>query len=80
MILRYLNLPPVNEALTRPTTLYEDNQSTIKIVNAGRPTERSRHINIQIFAIQDWRCQGHVCLKHIPGIINASDCLTKAVG
>jgi hypothetical protein len=34
--------------------LYEDNASIIKMINAGKPTERSRHINIQHFAMQDW--------------------------
>ena len=63
-----------------PTTLYEDNESTIKMVNAGRPTERSRHIDIQFFAIQDWKRAGHIVLEHIAGVINPSDALTKSVG
>jgi hypothetical protein len=36
------------------TPLYEDNESAIKMINAGKPTGRSRHIDIQYFAIQDW--------------------------
>ena len=63
-----------------PTLLYEDNASTIKLINAKQPTERSRHIDIQFFAIQDWKSQGHILMEHIPGIINPSDDLTKPLG
>jgi hypothetical protein len=48
----------------QPPLLYEDNKSAIKMVDAGRPTERSCHINIQYFAIKDWKCAGPVILKH----------------
>ena len=36
-----------------PTTLYCDNQSAINMANARVPAERSSHIDIQHFAIQD---------------------------
>jgi hypothetical protein len=49
--------------------------------NASVPTERSRHIDISYFAIQDWKSAGDILLRHIPaGILNASDTMTKAVG
>jgi hypothetical protein len=65
---------------TAPTPIYEDNDSTIKIVNHGRPTDRSRHIEIRHFGLQHWRAVGDIVLKHIPGIINPADVLTKALG
>jgi hypothetical protein len=65
---------------TQPTILYEDNVSAIRMINAMKPTERSRHIDIQFFAIQDWRQQGHLRLLHVPGIVNPADDLTKALG
>jgi hypothetical protein len=65
---------------TEPTPLFEDNKSCIKMINAGHPTERSRHIDIQYFAIQDWKQAGDINMIHIPGIINPTDCLTKPVG
>ena len=64
----------------KATTIWEDNDSTIKIVSHNRPTERSRHIMIRYFALQQWCALGEIILKHIPGIINPSDALTKAVG
>ena len=35
-----------------PTILYEENMSTIDIVNTDRPTPRSRTVNIQYFVLQ----------------------------
>jgi len=67
-------------APTKPTTLHCDNQSAINMINARVPTERSRHIDIQHFAIQDWKDAGDVVMKFIPGIINCSDDLTKPLG
>ena len=65
---------------TDPTEIYEDNESTEKIVNHNIPTERSRHIEIRYFALQHWRVLGDIIMKHIPGIINPADMLTKALG
>ena len=63
-----------------PTPLYEDNDSTIKIVNHDRPTDRARHIEIRYFGLQQWRALGDIIMRHIPGIINPADDLTKALG
>jgi hypothetical protein len=81
-VAKYLRsiLAQLGFAQTAPTILHEDNESTIKMVNADKPTERSRHIDIQYFAIQDWRKAGQVFLTHLRGILNPSDALTKGVG
>jgi hypothetical protein len=63
-----------------PTPIYEDNQSAIHMINAQKPTERSRHIDIQFFAIQDWKEAGDIIMAHIPGVINPADDLTKPLG
>ena len=67
-------------ACTGATPIYEDNKSTIDIVNSSVPTERARHVYIQYFAIQDWKEWGCIELIHIPGILNPSDTLTKPLG
>ncbi len=64
-ILTQLGVP-----LSAPTPLYCDNQSAIKMINARIPTERSRHIAIQHFAIQNWKDDGHVVMRFIPGVLN----------
>ena len=74
-ILRELGFP-----MKAPTPIYEDNMSAINMINARVPTERSHHIDIQHFAIQDWKEAGDIVMRHIPGIINASDDLTKPLG
>jgi hypothetical protein len=64
-----------------PTSLYEDYKAAINRVDANRPTERPRYIDIQHFAIQEeWRQRGNIKLAHIPGLTNASDAQTKPLG
>ena len=62
-----------------PTKLLIDNEAALKVINERRPTSRVRHVEIQHFAIQEWRAKGHVVMLHCPGVINPSDDLTKAV-
>ena len=64
-----------------PTPIHIDNMSALKIINENTsPTDRTRHIDIRYFAIQDWQEDGDIIMKHIPGIINPSDDFTKPVG
>jgi hypothetical protein len=50
------------------------------MTNAKRPTDRSRHIDIQHFALQEWVAKGEVILRHMRVTINPDDALTKALG
>jgi hypothetical protein len=43
---------------THTTGLYINNLATILMANAVNPTERSRHINVQLFALLSWFNQG----------------------
>jgi len=60
-----------------PTTLYEDNAAAIMMINAHKPTERSRHIDIQFFAIQEWKDKEDIVMCNIPGTMNPADDVTK---
>ena len=62
-----------------PTPLYIDNEAALNVINERRPTPRARHVEIQHFAIQEWRAAGDIIMRHLPGVINSSDALTKAV-
>jgi hypothetical protein len=62
-----------------PTKMYIDNVAAINMINESRPTPRARHMEIQAFAIIQWRKAGHIVTCHMPGVINSSDTLTKAV-
>jgi len=74
-IMTDLGFPPKG-----PTIMYCDNQSAINVINARVPTERSRHIDIQHFATQDWKESGAIVMEFISGVINSSDDLTKPLG
>ena len=63
-----------------PTTLYEDNQAAIAMVNESKPTARSRHIEIQHFAIQEWQRREQIIMKYLCTDLNVADSETKALG
>ena len=63
-----------------PTPMYEDNEAAINMINASKPTVRSRHIDIQHFAIQEWKIRGAIIFIHIAGLINIADAMTKFIG
>ena len=77
--LRYV-LQELEALAPGPTEVYIDNQAALDMINESRPTPRARHIEIQHFAIQEWRNQGDIVMRHIAGIINPSDDLTKVLG
>ena len=52
-----------------PILLYEDNMSTINMINTAVPTERFRHIDIQHFAIQNWADAKDIVMQHIPRVL-----------
>ena len=63
-----------------PTPIFEDNAAAILMINSQIPTERARHIDIQHFAIQDWAKNQEIQMRHIPGVINPPDNLSKPLG
>jgi len=77
--LRYV-LSELDSLRPGPTRLLIDNIAALNMINESRPTPRARHIEIQHFAIQEWCKQGDIVMEHLPGIINPSDGLTKALG
>ena len=61
------------------TLLYEDNQGALLMAQAGKPTKKTRHVEIKHFTIQQWTALDLILLKHIRTTLNASDAMTKAV-
>ena len=49
------------------------------MINQKRPTSRTRHMEYQWYAIQDWKEQGLVQCHYIPTADNSSDNLTKGL-
>ena len=62
-----------------PSPMYIDNMASLNIVNENRPTPRCRHVETQYFALQRWRELRWLIMRHISGVINSPDALTKAV-
>ena len=58
----------------------DDNKAAIMMVNQQRPTTRTRHIDTQWFAIQEWKVFGEIVLGYISSGCNPSDAVTKALG
>ena len=73
-------LEELGHPMEEPTPICEDNQSAMEMINANKPTGRSRHIDIRFFAIQGWKEDGQMTMKHTPGMINPADDLTEPLG
>ena len=41
-------------------------------------TERTRHMDLRFFGLQDWREEGDISLIHIKGTMNQADDKTKS--
>ena len=54
--------------------------ATMAMINENRPTPRAHHVDIQFYAIQEWRALGQIVVKHILTTINLADGGTKALG
>ena len=50
LFLRFV-LEDLNYPMNNPTPIYEDNESCIKIVNARKPTDRVKHLEVPYFRI-----------------------------
>ena len=63
---------------TGPANIYQDNQSTIKLVEKGKSTsEKTRHINIRYFFIKDRVDNGELIIRYLPTDHMIADILTK---
>ena len=61
-----------------PTTIYQDNQSTMALINKGSSSsERTRHIKIRHFWVKDQIDNGEVEIVYIPTEDMTADILTK---
>jgi len=61
-----------------PAIVYQDNMSTMKLVENGRSNSvRTRHINIRFFFVKDRVDKGEIIVKHMPTDSMIADILTK---
>lgn len=62
-----------------PITIYEDNQSTIKMIESAKYTPRTKHIDIRYHLIKDLREKGTVNIEYCPTKLMIADVFTKPV-
>lgn len=63
-----------------PTTVYEDNKSTIILAHQGiQPTGKSKHINVRYFYVKQLIEQDRIKLVHLSTNDQIADILTKPV-
>ena len=62
-----------------PTVIYEDNATTIAIVNEGFPLPRTRHVKIQAISVQSRSMEKDILLKNIHGTAEPLDGGKKAL-
>ena len=57
-----------------------DNEAADAMLNKCRPTVRARYLEIQAFAIQEWKKNEAICMEYLTGILNIMlDDLTKVL-
>ena len=74
-------LKQLGEKQTKPADFYINNLYALKITNDDcSPTERTRHMDLRFFSIQDWREAEDIIMKHILGVLNSFNNMTKPLG
>jgi len=62
-----------------PTTIYTDNQSSLKLMENPVLHERTKHVDIRYHFTRDCILAGKITFKFIPTNLQAADSLTKGV-
>lgn len=60
-----------------PITVFEDNQSCIKLVEGDRIERRSKHIDVRYFFVRDLQQKEVIKMKYCPTETMLADILTK---
>jgi hypothetical protein len=65
---------------TGPTVVYQDNESTLKLVASTKThQQRTRHLNCKYFSVRERVNEKSIALEHLPGELMPADVLTKGV-
>jgi hypothetical protein len=74
-LLAEMGYPQIN-----PTILYEDNMSTIHIINNDCNSQKKKHIDIRYNLVREQVQKNQITMQHLGTKDMTSDILTKAVG
>jgi hypothetical protein len=64
---------------TAPTVLYEDNTSTIYMINNDSHSQKTKHIDIRFNLIKEQVQNNVIVMEHLSTVEMISDILTKAL-
>lgn len=67
----------IGEDIECPITIFEDNQSCIKLVEGDRIERRSKHIDTKFFFVRDLQKKGIIRMEYCPTESMLADVLTK---
>jgi hypothetical protein len=61
----------------RVVLLENDSQTAISMIQKGRLTERTKHLALAFHEVKEANDSGEIFLRHVPGVENTPDLLTK---
>lgn len=70
----------IGVAVSQPITIYEDNQSCIRIAEEPREHKRMKHVDIKYCFIRDEIARGIIKVKYKPTGDQTADIMTKGLG
>jgi len=68
----------LRQDVSQPTTVFEDNQGTIDLVNNPVHHRRTKHVDVKYHYIRAKQESGEVVVRKIPTERNLADIFTKA--
>lgn len=66
-------------AQIKPTPLFSDNQSAIRLVQNPEFHKRTKHIDVVFHLIREIQARGEITLFYVPTRLQLADILTKAL-
>ena len=64
---------------TRPSPMWVDNRGSILVAEHNSPSGRTRHMDREDFACQEWVKRGLLHYKYIHTSVNPADAMSKVV-
>jgi hypothetical protein len=64
---------------SRPTPLYSDNQSAIRLVQNPEFYKRTKHIDVVFHLIREFQTRGDISVSYVPTRLQLANILTKAL-
>lgn len=72
-------LEDMKQLIDKPTTMLEDNQSCLKLIEEEKLSNRTKHIDTRYHFVKDYIVKGIVNCIYCPTDLMLADLLTKAL-